>query len=354
MRGTTTHGGKLTQYTSYGVWGSGKVDPGNADALLRDFVSQDVGAVYRPERAPRGGLKTLVDWFEDDEILGPGGAVVSEDILASLLEDADMEDTKEVILIVLWPEEPTQADVDYVTTFIDEGIRVVNLSAALDDLIDPEVAEIHKPAPEKPARRSIRGDAARMSADGDPEGYGDPPAPKRTRRKLSDSADLKTVVEDEISKAAEVVKAVDERHETLAHAEEFTDTGKEVMPAPPYPALAIEDLIKAQTELLVGSIQALVRFQVRQILKDDYGIELPRVHVGTEPWIEAPEIAEAFVKDEAPFDGPYQDGISIKLWMTEDGTYRYRQGNRARRGEVEIEMPEGEVEKLKGTSVWKP
>jgi hypothetical protein len=328
----------MTTYTSYGIWGSGKVDPGNADALLRDFIAEDLGAVYRPERVPRGSLKTVVDWFEDPELLGPGKTEPSNDILASLTHSARV-DEDDIVLIALWPGEPTVEDTEYVRAFIDAGVRVVDLCQALDDLTDITPAEAKDVTP----------------SHGDPEDQAnDKPKggrPVGSGRKLSDTkALLKNSIESEIAEAAATVAAIEARKD-------------EVLATPSSPRQGdayvrftqgsdFETLGSNVTESLVLAIDAYIEFKVEQVIRQRLERDT-EFRAGGVPHPETPEVKTPapvpFGEDEEPpFDGPYLTGPMVKVWMTEDGSYRLREKTRPRRGETEGEITQEEYEKLQG------
>src|SRR6185312_17048504 len=99
---------------TYALWGRGELTPENAKAVLDTYVPENVGTVYRPIVADRNhkGLRNALDWFESPEFLGEGGAVSSDDLIASLLYEREGPwDTDrigdDVFLLALWPEDPT-------------------------------------------------------------------------------------------------------------------------------------------------------------------------------------------------------------------------------------------------------
>jgi hypothetical protein len=329
----------MTTYTSYGIWGSGKVDSGNADALLRDFIAEDLGTVYRPVRVPRShsGLKTVIDWFEDDELLGPGGldSNATDDILGDLKGNRTV-DGDDIILIALWPEAPTQEDSDYVREFIEAGIRVVDLCQALDDLTDITPAEDKNVTP----------------SNGDPEDQAnDKPAKKaRSGRKLSDSKSLKENIDAEIAEAAAIVADIEARKD-------------EVLATPSSPRLG-EAYVRFTKDAdldahgsnvttdLMNAIDAYIEFKVEQTilarLKADTEIRAGGVPQPELPDVKSPAPVPFGEDEEPPFDGPYLTGPMIKVWMTEDGSYRLREKTRPRRGEFEGEITQEEYARLTG------
>jgi hypothetical protein len=137
--------------TTYALWGSGILDPRNAEALLEPFVPHpdEIGFIYRPDRIPRdqAGLRTAVDWFDDLASAGNGSTTPSEDLLASLIDAQGMQD--DVVLLALWPEAPTREDFAFIRTFEAAGIPVLDLSRALDDL---DLSLYTEPDPPKEAK----------------------------------------------------------------------------------------------------------------------------------------------------------------------------------------------------------
>jgi hypothetical protein len=331
-----------TTYTSYGIWGSGKVDPGNADALLRDFIAEDLGTVYRPTRVPRShsGLKTVIDWFEDEELLGPGGldSNATDDMLGDLMANHKV-DGDDTVLIALWPGEPTAEDTEYVRAFLEAGVRVVDLCQALDDLTDITPAEAKDVTP----------------SHGDPEDQAnDKPKggrPVGSGRKLSDTkALLKNSIESEIAEAAATVAAIEARKD-------------EVLATPSSPRQGdayvrftqdsdFETLGSSVTESLVLAIDAYVEFKVEQVIRQrlerDTEFRAGGVPQPETPAVKTPAPVPFGEDEEPPFDGPYLTGPMVKVWMTEDGSYRLREKTRPRRGETEGEITQEEYEKLQG------
>lgn len=327
----------MTTYTSYGLWGSGKVDPGNADALLRDFIAEDLGTVFRPERVPRGhtGLKTAVDWFEDEELLGRGGTVPVNDMIVAL-NQAHANDGDEIVLIVLWPGEPAEEDSAFVREFLEEGIRVVDLSQALDDLTDVSPA-----TPETPSH-------------GDPEDQAqDKPAPKARKtgasRKLSDSK-LKDNIESEIAEAAATVAAIEARKEPVLSTPSSPRMGDA------YVRFTQDAEFDAHgsnvTADLMLAIDAYIEFKVEQTIRQrlarDTEIRAGGVTKPELPTVKSPAPVPFGEDEEPPFDGPYLTGPMVKVWITEDGGYRLREKARPRRGEIDGEITQEEYEKLQG------
>lgn len=128
-----------TSTASYAFAGSGIVNEGNASALLDDFLPLKLGAVFRPERVPRSNksLSAVITWLESKDVLGPRGTVPSSDVVQSLLDRRSEGD--DVTLVVIWPEEPGDDEVDLIRRAFANDIPVKNLAAALADLLYSDV-----------------------------------------------------------------------------------------------------------------------------------------------------------------------------------------------------------------------
>lgn len=143
--------------TAYAFFGSGEAEKDNFIPLLDDELPQDfpdgtpgIRRLIRPAEIPRqhAGLRAVTDWLADQ--FGKRAVTPVDDVLNSLL--AEREKDADVILVTVWPDEPTDDDLAIARRARDEGIRVKNLSAALDDLDiaayeEPEVPEVTEEAP---------------------------------------------------------------------------------------------------------------------------------------------------------------------------------------------------------------
>jgi hypothetical protein len=186
---------------TYALWGTGDITPVNAKTLLDEYIPEPdkVGSVYRPEYVGRElkGLRIVQDYFEDPSYGGAGATEATTDPLASLLEAREQEGDS-VYLLMLWPENPTREDFAFVRSFQDKSIPVLDLCRAMDEL---DLTLYTEPEPPKePAVKKTR--ARKTPVEPAPEA---PVEPK---------SDLKTAVEAEISRAAEIERTVSER----AHA----------------------------------------------------------------------------------------------------------------------------------------
>ncbi len=327
-------------YTSVALWGTGETDPRAASALLNDYLPEKLGSVLRPESVGRGSLRSVVNWFEGDDQLGENGTIGTPDPVSALL-DVRAQEGDDVVLIVLWPEAPTQEEISFVEAAMASGITVLDLCAALDELIiTDDMREAANPAPEKPKRETKKAREEREALE----------------RELAE-AKAKEVLELEIAKAAEVAREMESRQ-----AQPVADPWVEV-------------------GVPLDAIRKIVREELQRIFSD-YGFEKPRVHVGTEAWIESPDVAEAFeapkpekpkrgslsaMSEEVPvthakeplpeddgtvpFDGPYTDG-SLEYYMTEDGEYR-RSNGKPRRGDTKVNLTLEEIDNLRSNGSLK-
>jgi hypothetical protein len=159
------------KYHSVAFAGSGSVDSGTATELLNDWLPPNLGGVYRPARTPRkhATLNAVVNWLEtepdaDNDTLGPGQILDSQDVVQSLVERKGAGD--DVTLVYLLPDEPSKDDLALLRAAFDAGISVKNLagSGALND-IDPD--ELFPPEPEptsEEATAEIEADPQAMAA----------------------------------------------------------------------------------------------------------------------------------------------------------------------------------------------
>lgn len=285
---------------SFAFAGSGSVDAGNAAALLNDLLPEDpepgvpgVGAVYRPVRVPRTstGLNTVVTWLEGE--LGKRGVIASDDLVASLLKSRKEGDN--VSLVMVWPDEPDDEEKNLVLAARAEGIRVLSLGDAVDDLLwepEPEPEPESAPATSGPTAAEV---AAAETALPVLEQLGADLA-----RALTEI--IRAVVRDELEKRSPA-----------------TATAKTASNA---------DVEKIAAKLSV-------------------------------PRMPSKPAAKAETVEELPFDGPHKpastvfksapgaDGDDrIKYWVNEDGKYRKAGSQRRRRGETEAYLTPAEVDEL--------
>lgn len=338
-------------YTSVALWGSGETDPRSASALLNDFLPEKLGSVLRPETIGRGSLRAVINWFEGDDQLGEAGTVGSSDLVRDLLACRDTEGD-EIVLIVLWPAVPAEGEISFAESAMASGIRVLDLCAALDELvITDEMREAAAPVPEKPKRLTKKQKEALAAQDGQ--------VSEEERPKVADE------ISKEIEKAAGTVKEMESRREAevVTKLEPWAEVG-----AP------------------LEYIRKVVREEIERAFRE-FGFDKLRVHVGQEPWIEAPQAGASLEKSdmieklkdevawlrdaekaktkrggafsvqeppvtgklpddyeddgEPPFEGPYTDG---KLEYYEyNGNWR-RANGKPRRGEVSVWLTSAEVE----------
>jgi hypothetical protein len=328
---------------TYALWGTGTLDPRNAEALLSQYVPDldSIGFIYRPDRIPREnkGLRTAVDWFEA-MVKAQGlncGTTPSQDLLASLLDARDTEGDK-IVLIALWPEAPTREDFAYIRSFEAAGILVVDLSRALDDLDLSLYTE-----PDAPKEPKVKAEPK-----------------KRGAKKLSDvpeDADIITTVDASGMVIAETVstETLDQRLRDLTPASVIHERN---MNDPEY-ALAYaeqppESLDAEVVDLYQGLAEVIGVDAARAI--DDFinaKIRLALVH-RTEPGgglsiATQVGFAMEYIKDnyqDPPFDGPYIDEDTSPYYTDRNKNIRPAEG-KPRRGEIVINLGPLELEVAK-------
>lgn len=318
--------------TSVAFWGTGKTDLRAARALLEDYLpaKEDIGHVYRPAEVPAGSLRKVISYLEEESVLGPDATTGTDDVIGDLLRERD-EFGDDLVLIYLWPASPSKEDIKLADKARAEGILVLDLCAALDEL--------------------TVFDEDRLAAD----------PPEKPKRKTKAEKEAHEEVELEIAKAADIAKRMESRGQEMV---------TQVEPPDPWVEVGVP----------LDAIRKIVREELQRILSD-YGFKKPRFHVGDEPWIENPDIANAFeqgvregqaqkprhgslgalVAEEeeipvthpkeplpeddgrVPFDGPYSDGVDC--YMNEDGYYR-RSNGKPRRGEIQVKLSVTEVDEL--------
>lgn len=137
-------------YTSYALYGSGNIEPKNVETLLTEYLPEEVGSVFRPEYVDRDmkGMRNVLDFLESEDNLGEGGCIPSSDLLASLEEIHESEGDN-IEFLVLWPENPSNEDFDFIERLQIRGIKVHDLSRAMDE-IDLRLYE--RPKEDKPKK----------------------------------------------------------------------------------------------------------------------------------------------------------------------------------------------------------
>lgn len=140
--------------------GSADITADNAASILNNLLPEDppegegIGLVIVPSSVPRfrKGLKTVIGWLEGE--VGKDGTIPADDVLAELLTRAEYTDddgnaqSDDLVLVMLYDPE-NDDDVLLAQRAHEDGVRVVNLAAAGDDLLFEEPEP--EPEPEVPA-----------------------------------------------------------------------------------------------------------------------------------------------------------------------------------------------------------
>lgn len=275
-----------------------------------------IGAMYRPKTGTRGlpTLPAVIDWLENPEMLKEKGTLPSTDLVADLLDYAESDEGKggKLTLIMLWPAEPTDEEKTLVTAARAAGIKVVDLTAALDDLAwDPT------PAPPAQAEEvsAVEDVTAKVSAalTGD---FGTAIAGLLEQW-------VRTLVQDEF----------DRRDARANHAE----------PAPEPEAPAAAKPARARTPAKAATAaKPAARSRSRATTTKDAveGVAVPELPLAGE--------------DEPPFDGPYRDASPEELdaqprydyYMSEDGEFRRAKG-RPRNKETRVKLTQAEIDEAR-------
>lgn len=166
--------------TAYAFIGSGEVDPANVAPLLNDELPQDfedgtpgIAALYRPTEVPRQqtGLDNVVTWLEGE--FGKRFVGGTDDVIGALL--SEREKGHKVVLVFVWPAEPSKEEIALAKQAVEAGIRVKNIGGvgALNDLDltpyeeQPDVQEAPAEAVPVAAQiaQAILGDGDNSAAD---------------------------------------------------------------------------------------------------------------------------------------------------------------------------------------------
>lgn len=323
-------------FVTYALWGTGELAPENATALLEEYIPDNVGTVYRPERVLREhkGLRTALDWFESPDFLGVGGAVASTDLVQSLVDDRD-KNGDEVFLLALWPEKPGHEDFDFIELVQQSGVTVFDLSRALDEL---DLSLYSRPEPTKEEKAEAKAEAA-----AEKRGRG------RPRKKLSDTpeegdVDIVTEVVDGMVVATVIPAVEDAKPETpgRVHVSELR-TAEEVhekdMNDPEY---AAEFAALEASMSLLQELEKFVEAKVNAYLaKRGITINIDATSAAEQDMTDGKE------DDRPPFDGPYVGVDTSPYYVSKAGAYRPAPaGTKPRRGESLVNLTAEEVSAL--------
>jgi hypothetical protein len=322
-------------YTSVALWGNGEADTRAASALLEDFLPKKLGSVLRPESIGRGSLRAVINWIEGDDQLGENGTIASPDLLAGLLELSRTEGD-EVLLVVLWPGAPTKEDIAFAESFLSEGIPVLDLCAALDELVitdEMREAADPTPVPEKPKRltKAQKEEAARLEAESQAMVVLESEIAKAAKI----AEDINSQVQEPLSETA-LLNAIREIvREEIRYALEIRDM-EEGVPVPVTDAEKVEDLREEVTRLAKEE-----RAKGRRGFAGAISVRFPEPTEFDPAKYSADGDPEGYGNYGPPFDGPYTDG-ALGYYMNDDGQYR-RANGKPRRGETKVMLTPDEA-----------
>lgn len=297
-------------FITYALWGTGDITPENATALLEEYIPDNVGTVYRPERVTRDqkGLRTALAWFESPDFLGEGGAVPSTDLVASLVSDR-VNNGDLVFILALWPEVPSHEDFDFIEAAQNEGITVLDLSRAMDFL---DLSLYSRPEPTKEEKAAARAQAREEKKR------------ETAKKKLSDEAPPQDALPFEGQDLP-------------------VDAGVATEPvAPPVPD-HLSTLIDDEARLWHAVEEAKAAFDkaIKEYV-ETVTVDMIPLRESIEARQDANAAAEQDMTDP-PFDGPYV-GVDTKeyYWRRSANTFRVAEG-KPRRGESVINLTDDEA-----------
>ena len=341
-------------YTSYALWGRGDVTPQNVSALLADFISEQVGAIFRPVEVPRGGLRNALNWLESPEQWGDGGTIASEDLVTELMTAREAEGD-EIVFIALLPADPTPEEVAFVKDVWSRGIPVFDLSAALD-LVDIDNLEAVVPEPVKKTR-------GRKLSDPKPEPF-ESVTTKATEGPLADELPFESPSKE--TAATEVVLASE-----AIDASGPVGLAYEILATTPAPRSWDQ---YAAESLLAEGLRSIIRQEVYKILTeegvlniksdrdkvDELRDEVTRLHdeeLGKAAAKSLKHNADPFAQvtsglsymqdkyDKPQFEGPYTGDLT-DYYMTPDGDYHLASKGLPKRGWILAKLSDDAVVQL--------
>jgi hypothetical protein len=282
--------------------GAGESTEENVKHLLDDWMhgNREYNPPVIPNKIPRAqtGLKRVWDWLDTEFGSENVDKLDATTIVTGLLGPRD--DGKAESFLVYIPAGEDDPYLPYVKHALDEGIPVLDLTAGLYPFelakTEPEADPDPEPEDEKPAPRRRRGtprtpDAGRQSADGDPEGYGDPVAPNQA-----------------------------------LESDPPWDTDDETTPAVPEPS---RSETSQPATASAGGITVNLSQQTLDLLMATF------TSLGQDV---AAAVAAGLPGAPKPKTYPY--------WVDEDGNYRKRGQGRPRKGETEANLTAAEIEEL--------
>lgn len=316
-------------YMTYALWGSGDITPENAKALLEEYVPDNVGTVYRPERITRDekGLRVALDWFESPDFLGDGGAVPSTDLIQSLTFDRDTQGD-DVFLLALWPAVPSHEDFDFIELVQNNGILVIDLGRAWDEL---DLSLYSRPDPTKEEKAEAKAEAKKG-------------APRARRKPVEPAAEPEPAGETQEEFTSPTVEeaATTEVVQTEALDAKGLPELQEVVPDAAVPtALAISNAQVTYTTAAMELMESIDRYVDAKIAWSvEQKVAEALAGLGVTPAVNA-EAEQDMTRP--PFEPPYV-GIDTKpyFWNKNSKTYRPAVGG-PKRGEQLVNMTEQEA-----------
>jgi hypothetical protein len=285
--------------TTYALWGTGDITAENAKALLEEYIPDNVGTVFRPDRITRDhkGLRTALDWFESPDFLGDGGALPSTDLIQSLVDERDGTFHDEVFLLTLWPNEPSHEDFDFIESVQQSGITVIALSHAFVEL---DLSLYSRPEATKEEKAEARAAAAAEKK------------PRGRPRKLSDAAPKEEFPSPATQAAGQ----------------------KMVTQTEPLNCEGLLPDVQVNDDLTAQMFEGIKRYIDARV---DAGIKAAMQSLGE-------AVRPVLRHDEHPFERPYI-GIDTKPYFFNKTTNVYREGTgKPRRGELLVNMTDEEAQ----------
>lgn len=287
----------------------------NIPAVLDTFLPGQLGLVIIPERVPRSqaGLKKVVTWLESE--VGKNGTIPEPDLIAALLARKDYEEDGEaksddLALVMLYDPE-NEDDVALAKAATEAGIKVVDLTAAGDDLLLDDAVVSFEETPVEPEPEAPAPEAA---ADIEAAPWEDKTAP----------ADIKETIDRAAAAGVEAAEAV-----KAARAAQ--------------PATGVNFHFTLQVPL--EGIQVLADAVVRAMGNQAAQALVAAVEDAPDPTAGTSGAQVSHIKAAGDGEKP-PEGTSPYYYDREKGTYRRARGM-ARQSEDKVHLDAREVRELK-------